>query len=182
MLINWDNIYDSVGAKEFIYFISSPAIQDSLFPVKIVFYFFSLFFFGAVIYFYVNSSYIQYQFLQDTSEFLFHEAYGLKKVNKSWKRIKKRVEFGSESELKLAVIEADDFLYETLEDAGYFGDTFEELITNTAKKISLDTAAVLQAHAMRNSIVYEPDYVVDREVVKKVLSVYEDTIKNISIS
>src|SRR3989344_3110450 len=109
-MLTWDQLYNYLGVQEFIYFISSPSIQETLFPVKIVFIFFTAVFFCAVIWLYVNSSYIQYQFLQDTAEFFSQDAYGLGKINKSWKKIKKRLESDAESELKLAVIEADDFL------------------------------------------------------------------------
>ncbi|MFI5205914.1 MAG: hypothetical protein ACHQVK_03155, partial [Candidatus Paceibacterales bacterium] len=107
MLINWDQIYNYLGVKDFVYFISSPSIQDALFPIKIVFIFFTAFFFCAVIWFYVNSSYIQYKFLQDTTEFLSKETYGLRKVTKNWRKIKKRAESGTDSDIKLAIIEAD---------------------------------------------------------------------------
>ena len=180
--MNWEQIYDYLGIKDFIYFISSPSIQDMLFSIKIVFIFFTIFFFCAVIWFYVNSSYIQYMFLQDVTEFFSHETYGLRRINKSWKKIKKRIETGSEQELKLAVIEADDFLYQTLEEMGYDGATFEELVDNAKKKILDYAPEVLQAHAVRNSIVYETDYVLDMETAKKILAVYESTIKNITVT
>lgn len=181
-MITWDQIYNYLGVKEFIYFISSSSIQDTLFPIKIVFIFFTVFFFCAVIWFYVNSSYIQYKFLQDTTEFLSRETYGLRKVTKSWKKIKKRIDEGSDSELKLAIIEADDFLYQTLEDAGYDGATFDELVANASQKILSGKEAILQAHALRNTIVYEPDYNIDSQEAKKALSVYETVIKNVAIS
>ena len=179
---SWDAIYDFFGIKDFIYFISSPTIQDTLFPVKIVFIFFTAFFFCAVIWFYVNSSYIQYKFLQDATEFLSHESYGLRKVTKTWKKIKKRVESGSESELKLAIIEADDFLYETLQDMDYMGSTFEEMVEAAAKKNLPNVEDILQAHETRNAIVYESDYKLDAEKAKKMLAIYESAIKNVAIS
>jgi hypothetical protein len=182
MLINWDSIYNYFGIKDFIYFISSPSIQDTLFPLKVVFIFFTAFFFCAVIWFYVNSSYIQYKFLQDVTEFLSKETYGLRKVTKSWKKIKKRVESGSESELKLAIIEADDFLYENLQDMGYVGDSFEEIIDNASKKVLPNYQEVLDAHAIRNAIVYQPDYTLDTENAKRILSIYENTIKNLALA
>ncbi len=180
-MIIWDQIYNYFGIRDFIYFISSPIIQDALFPIKIVFIFFTVFFFCAVMYFYINSSYIQYQFLQDVIEFFSKETYGLRKVTKSWKKIKKRMEMGSESELKLATIEADDFLYQILQDMGYQGETFEESIQDASKKILFNLQDILEAHTIRNSIVYEPDYKLDLEKAKKILSIYENTIKNIAI-
>ncbi len=176
----WENLYDFFGIKEFIYFISSPTIQDTLFPVKIVFIFFTAFFFCMVIWLYVNSSYVQQQFLQDTTEFLYRESYGLRKINKNWRNIKKRVDSGTESDLKLAILEADDFLYQTLQDADFTGDTFEELIANANKKVSFNVEEILLAHNLRNSIIYNADYKIDPDQTKKMLSVYENSIKNIA--
>ncbi len=181
-IIDWDAWYDRLGIKEFIYFISSPSIQDTLFPIKIVFILFTVFFLCAVIWFYINSSYIQYKFLQDVTEFLSKESYGLRKVSKNWKKIRKRMESGSESELKLAIIEADDFLEETLQDMGYEGETFESLVREAIKKIPTRAAEILEAHQVRNSIVYEPDYAITAEKARKILSVYESVIKTISVT
>ncbi len=181
-LFHWDDVYNYFKIKDFIYFISSPSIQVTLFPMKIVFIFFTIFFFCAVIWLYINSSYIQYKFLQDVTEFLSHETYGLRKITKSWKKIKKRTESGSESELKLAVIEADDFLYETLQDMGYQGETFEKILKDAGGKILNSFDEILEAHNVRNSIVYEPNYKLEPDTAKKILSIYENTIKNVSVN
>lgn len=178
-MISWEQIYDYLGIKDFIYFISSPAIQDQLFPVKIVFILFSAFFLCAVIYFYVNSSYIKYQFLQDVVEFFSWHAYGSREMLKQWEKIKKKIDSSLESEHKLAIIEADDFLQQLLEEKGYQGDTLEELIESAGKVALPDGEGILDAHKVRNEIVYNPDYSLDTQVLKNTLSVYEKTIKNI---
>ena len=113
-MANWEKLYDLLGIKEFIYFISSPSIQDMLFPIRIICLLFAAFFLCAIIWFYVNSSYLKFQFLQDTTEFFSWHAYGLQEVNRMWKKIIKKTESGSENEYKLAIIEADDFLQNVL--------------------------------------------------------------------
>ncbi len=180
MLINWDQIYNYVGIRDFIYFISSPAIQDAVFPVKLVFIFFTAFFFCAVIWFYVNSSYIQYKFLQDTMEFFSKESYGLKKISNDLKKIKKRAESGSVPDLKLAIIEMDDFLYQKLQDLDYEGDTFEQIAQAASTRVLPNVEEVIDAHVVRNAIVYEPDFVLDPERGKQILSLYETAIKNVA--
>ena len=177
----WEKIYDFLGIKDFIYFISSPSIQEAVFPIKLVFIFFTVVFFCAVIWFYYNSTYLQYKFLQDVSEFFSKEKYGLQKVSRNWNKIKKRADSGSESDFKLAIIEADDYLYETLQDMGYQGDTFEQLLENSdSKKILSNMDEILQAHTVRNSIVYEAGYALDISTAKRILSIYENAIKNLA--
>ena len=182
MIITWEYIYDLLGIREFIYFISSPIIQDQLFGVKLVFIAFTVFFFCAIIYFYINSSYIQYQFLQDTIEFLSWQSFGLREINRRWNIITKGIKAGTESEYKLAIIEADDFLYQVLEEKGFEGDTLEELLQKTGRKIIQNFDEVVASHGVRNSIVYDISYSLDVNTAKKILSTYESAIKSISVS
>lgn len=181
-MITWESIYNLLGITDFIYFISSPDLQNMLFPVKLVFVFFTMFFLSAVIYFMVNSSYLKYKFIEDTAEFISYQAYGLRKIANRLKKIQKRAESGVESEYKLALVEADDLLNEVLEDRGFTGENFEELINNAGKVLLPNLDEILSAHEVRNSIVYNPDYKIDLDQVKKILSIYEATTKNIGAS
>ena len=56
--MNWEALYDLAHIKDFIYFISSSQIQDTLLPVKVVFVFCAVFFLVFVIYFMFNSSWL----------------------------------------------------------------------------------------------------------------------------
>lgn len=181
-MANWDKLYEILGIKDFIYFISSPTIQEMLFPVRFVALLFAGFFLCAIIWFYINSSYLKFQFLQDTAEFFSWHAYGLQEVNRQWKKIIKKTELGSENEYKLAILEADDYLQNVLDEFGYEGESFEDVIEKASQKLSLTVVDVSQAHAVRNSIVYSPNYVFDEETAKKVLSYYETAIKQIAAS
>ncbi len=92
--MTWLDFYNLLGIKDFIYFISSPDIQDMLFPVKMVFIFFTMFFLVAVVYFMMNSSWLQFKFLEDVTEFFSWQAYGLKEISRRWNRIQKRMDYG----------------------------------------------------------------------------------------
>lgn len=175
----WDAIYNFLGIKDFIYFISSAELQDKLLYPKLVFISFAMFFLAAVIYFLVNSSYLHYKFLEDVTEFLSWHAYGLREISIRWKKIQKRIESGAEADYKLAIIEADDFLNQLLDEAGFSGKSFEELLKNASKSIALNEDELVKVHNIRNSIVYQPDYKVDLEETKRILQIYEKTVKNI---
>ncbi len=178
-LEKWDYIYQVLGIKDFIYFISSPVIQDHLFGIKLVFIFFTLFFFGAVMYFYANSSYLQQHFVQDTSEFLSWQPYGLRQINRRWAKIVQKTASGNEADLKLAIIEADDVLYEVLEEMGFDGETVEEILQASRQRIP-NYEDVMYAHITRNSIVYDPNFVLDPDEARRVLAMYESAIKTLS--
>ena len=124
--MTWDELYNFFGIRDFIYYISSPQLQDMLFPVKLVFAVFAMFFLVAVIYFMINSSWLQYKFLEDVTEFFSWQAYGAREISKQWNRIKKKIESGAEADYKLAIIDADDLLAEILEERGFEGKDFED--------------------------------------------------------
>lgn len=180
--MSWEDLYNFFGIKDFIYFISSPQLQDTLFPVKLVFAFCAMFFLAFVVYFMLNSSWLQYKFLEDVTEFFSWQSYGARQASKQWEKIKKRTESGSEADYKLAIIDADDFLLEALDSRGYEGESFEEIVKKAGRFISPILNDVLKAHEIRNSIVYNPDFKLSSEQAKGVLDVYESAIKNIGMS
>lgn len=180
--MTWEYIYNFFGIKDFIYYISSSQIQDMLFPVKIVFIFCGAFFLIFVIYFMINSSWLQYKFLEDVTEFFSWQAYGQRQMSKQWGKIKKRTESGAESDYKLAIIDADDFLEEVLDNRGYDGKDFEEIINKAGRLIAPILKDVLKAHEIRNSIVYNPDYKLSAAEAKKILDTYESAAKSIGMT
>jgi len=177
-MITWETIYNTFGIRDFIYYISSPSLQDALFPLKMIFILFTIFFLCAVFWFYFNSTYVKYHFAQGAKDFFSFEPFGLREMNKRWDKIMRRTDSGLEPDYKLAIIDADDFLYQTLEDRGYQGETFEELLNNASKKIIVSMEDILEAHSIRNSIVYDPDYTLLIDRAKIILSNYEKAIKS----
>jgi len=180
--MTWETLYNLLGIKDFIYYISSPQLQDMLFPVKLVFVVFAMFFLVLVVYFMLNSSWLQYKFLEDVEEFFSWKAYGAREMSRQWNKIKKRIETGTEPDLKLAIIDADDLLAEVLDDRGYEGDDFVETIKKAGKLISPILDDVIKAHETRNSIVYNPDYKISAEQAKKTLQTYESAVNSIGLS
>lgn len=177
--MTWETLYNFLHIKDFIYFISSPQIQDLLIPVKIIFIFCAFFFLLFVIYFMVNSSWLQYKFLEDTMEFFSWQAYGQKAMAKKLGKIKKRAKTGTEADYKLAIIDADDFLFEVLEKAGYEGKDLQEIIKKAGKLVTSISSDILNAHEARNSIVYDADYKISADQAQKILDIYENAIKTI---
>jgi hypothetical protein len=180
--MSWDAVYNFFGIKDFIYYISSSQIQDMLFPVKLIFVFFAMFFLAFVIYFMINSSWLQYKFLEDVTEFFSWQAYGFREISKQWDKIKKRIESGAESDYKLAVIDAEDFLIEVLEKRGYEGKDFKESVEKAGRLLAPILNDLVQAHETRNSIVYNPDFKLSADQAKKILSAYEAAINSVGVS
>lgn len=130
----------------------------------------------------VESSWVKFKFLEDVTEFFSWQAYGLKEISKRWKKVQKKIETGIESDYKIAVIEADDFLAEMLDSKGLEGETFEEIVKKAGATLLPNLDEILEAHKTRNSIVYNPDFKLSLEQARKILSVYETTIKSLGSS
>ena len=179
--MSWLDLYNFFGIKDFIYFISAPQLQDELFPVKIVFIAFAIFFLVFVIYFMINSSWLQYKFLEDASEFFSWQAYGTREMSKRWDKIVKRTQSGTESDYKLAIIDADDLMAEVLDNRGYEGDNFQEVVAKAGKLLVQMQNDILAAHEVRNSIVYNPDFKLSADQAKKILDTYQSAINNVGM-
>lgn len=180
--MTWEALYNLLGIKDFIYYISSPQLQDMLFPVKLVFVFFAMFYLAFVIYFMLNSSWLQYKFLEDATEFFSWQAMGQKEMDKLWAKIKKRTETGTEADYKLSIIDADDLFAEVLDSRGYEGNDFKETIQKAAKLLAPIMSEILAAHEVRNSIVYNPNFKLSADQAKKILDVYETAVNSIGMS
>jgi hypothetical protein len=174
----WESAYQYLHITGVMHYVSSAQLQNEFLIIKIIFIAFTVLLFTAVLWFYINSTYIKYQFLQDTVEFLSWQPYGLRQVSRTWDRIVERTETGGESDFKMAIIEADELLFSTMEERGYKGETFEELLESVGRKISPSPEEIRQAHAIRNSIVYDVNYKLNMGTARKVLADYEKAVKN----
>jgi len=171
----------STQMQRAISYITSPELQRQLFPLKVVFIFFSVVFLGGIIYFLLVSSYITSHFWYDVVEFFAWKPYGFLKLINRWKKIKQRIERGGEPEYKLAIIEADDFLNEVLETKGYKGKNFEERIEKVEESDLPSKEDIVKAHEVRNSVVYDPDFKLDLEQAREVISKYENAIRSLGM-
>ncbi len=180
--MSWEVLYNFFGITDFIYFISSPELQDTLFPVKLIFVSFAMFFLAFVVYFMLNSTWLQYKFLEDVEEFFSWKAYGTREITRQWGRIKKRAESGLQADYKLAIIDAEDLFNETMEDAGYEGKNFEETVEKSGKLLEAMRRDLIQAHEVRNSIVYDPDYKLSDDQAKQILNIFETAINAVGLA
>lgn len=177
--LSWDAVYDFFGVKEFMHFIMNPELQATLFPAKVVFIFFTLFFLYYVVYFYIKSSYLYYNYFQGSEELMLIQNTKVLDASARWEKIIKKTQSGQEKDYKFAIIEADDFLQQLLDSKGFKDDDFGNLI-DLAKKIIPNVDGILMAHDTRNKIVYDANYKLDEEESRIVLGHFEKAIKSIS--
>lgn len=95
-----------------------------------------------------------------------------KRTIKAWLQIQKRIQTGDESNLKLAVIEADKILDEILKRSGFAGETMSDRLKNLTPAQLSNLEQVWGAHKLRNRIVHEPDFEVSRAEAELAVSIY----------
>lgn len=104
-----------------------------------------------------------------------------KKFDKKWQKILKRLKKGDESNLKLAVVEADKLFDNLLLRMGYNGkDMNERLNLMTSAQLS-NLEEIQQAHKIRDRVVEEKYYGLSAEETEKAISAYEKAFKELMV-
>jgi len=168
-----------INIPNLISYLTSVEFQIILGQLKIIFIVFSLFLLLVIIFFLFKSSYLKFLILQDLVEFFTYRPYGIRRIVRQWEKIIRRLELGSESEYKMAIIEADSLLRDILKRMGYSGETLGELLKNLTKATIPNLDSLLEAHQIRNNIIHDPDYRLTLEEVKRTLAIYEETFRNL---
>jgi len=150
-----------------------------LLTLKIIAAVFSAAFLAVIIILIHRTSWLKIRYVLDAIEFFTARPYGTKKIEKVWAKISARLEGHSDSEYKLAIIEADSLLNEILERINYKGETLGERL----QKLTADTLPsieeVWEAHKIRNNIVHDPDYKVTLDEAKKAITIYGKALQDL---
>lgn len=100
------------------------------------------------------------------------------KMQKRWEKVKTRLKSPSESQYKVAIIEADSIAEEILAGIGYKGANMSEKLEQVGQAHLDDHLESLKgAHEIRNRIVHEADFEVDQRMATAVIGVYENFLK-----
>jgi uncharacterized protein YutE (UPF0331/DUF86 family) len=165
--------------NQIISFILNPTFSGWLLFFKTLFIFFSLLFLGFIIFALFKTTWLKRLIIWDLQEFLTYRPFGVSKVERKWQKIKKRLETETESEAKLAIIEADSMLDGILDRMGFGGRTLGERLDKLTAVSLPNIEEVKQAHKIRNNIVHDPTYKLDLEEAKKVISAYEKALTDL---
>lgn len=164
-----------------ISFLLAAKIQNILLPLKIIFLLFSLFFLAFIVFALFKTSWLRFALLGDLSQFFTHRPYGVKRLTKTWLKVAARLAGASESEYKLAVIEADNLLDDTLKRMGFTGESLEQKLKQLTAATLPNVEQVLEAHQIRNSVIHDPDYRLTLDQAKKALAIYEDAFRDLEV-
>lgn len=169
---------DNLGEK-IISFIFSPNFWGLFLLVKIGFIVTGLVLLSVVVFFLLKTKFLNYLFVYDIFELLTFRPFGVKKIEKDWNKIMARLDTGLESEYKLAVIEADSMMDETLKRMGYAGDALGERLKKLTVATLTNITELEEAHKTRNNIIHDPDYKLSLDEARKALSIYEKSFRDL---
>ena len=96
-----------------------------------------------------------------------------------WDEILQHIGSTREGEWKFAVIEADKLVDDTLRSAGYPGDTLGERLMNIESGQIQTLDGLWDAHKTRNRLVHDTNYFLRYSVAKRVIQLYEETLKEL---
>ena len=100
-------------------------------------------------------------------------------MSKEWKAVLKKLEAGDESNLKLAVIEADKILDNILKKINYPGDNMGERLKHVTPAQIANIEAVWQAHKIRNNIVHDPDFRLTRADAENAVKIFQRALEDL---
>ena len=139
----------------------------------------ALFFLLAIVIILLRTDWLKHLFLQTLVEFFTFHPYGYRKITKKWAKIIRRLDTGSESEFKLAVIEANDMLDTKLKTLGYEGKNLEERLKKISPVVLPNFEEIKKAIEIRNNIVRNPDYILSLDEARKTLAIYEQALRDL---
>lgn len=98
--------------------------------------------------------------------------------NPKWATVLMRLDSDSETEWRLAILEADNMLGDLLASRNIPGSTLGERLTNANAKTFKTLQGAWDAHKVRNSIAHEgSDFSLTAREAKRVIGLFEETFK-----
>jgi len=102
-----------------------------------------------------------------------------RRMSREWSAVLKKLESGEESNLKLAIIEADKILDNILKKSGYKGDNMGERLKQITSAQIANIDAIWQAHKIRNNIVHDPDFRLTRQDAENAVKIYQRALEDL---
>lgn len=160
-------------------FVANPPFGGGLLVLRIAFISFSSMLFAGIIFCLTRSRWLQYLFFQDAAEFLTYRPFGVKKIVKRWSKIMARLDTGLESEYKLALIEADTMMDDSLRRMGYAGDMLGERLDKLTVATLSNIEDIKRAHRVRNTVMHDPSYTLSLDEVRELLGIFEQAFRDL---
>jgi hypothetical protein len=166
-------------ANEIISFLLHPKFTGWLLVFKYLFIFFGFFFLGYTIWAMFKTSFLKRAIWIDLKEFFTYKPFYAKIFAPKWKKIEKRLEGEVEADFKLAVIEADELLNKVMDEIGYKGRDLAEKLEKVTEEMISNLRELKEARKVRDDIIEDPTYRLTKEEARKILKVYEKSLRDL---
>ena len=93
---------------------------------------------------------------------------------KKWQKITDRIDQNNSSQYKVAILEADKIVDDVIKGMGYKGENMIERLDQSGASHIENAEELKKAHQVRNKIIHEADYQIDRNTAKKIVEIYEN--------
>ncbi len=160
-------------------FIFNPTSIGWVLAIKIIFIIVFLFLAGFIIFVLVKTTWLKRLFIWDLQEFFTRRPFGVLKVGKGWEGIEVRLGTQMESEWKLALIEADKMLDDTLNRMGFGGQSLGERLERLTTATLPNLEEIKTAHKVRNNIIHDPTYKLILDEAKKIILIYKKALTDL---
>jgi hypothetical protein len=140
----------------------------------------ALIFFAAVIYFGIETGYFSLR-AERFRHIILQSNISKKEAQESWHKIEEHFYRGGESDLKVAILEADKLLNDALREAGIAGVQLGDRLKKATAEQVPNLNELWQAHKLRNQIAHEPNFKLKRDLAERALGIYETALKNLGI-
>ncbi len=159
----------------------SPGFASFWSTVRAIFLGVSAILLGLIIFLLSVNSYTEYRFGERYFEMGKMKPKFNINIRNSWKEVTEQASSGDDSERRLAVIEADDITNDVFNKLGYEGDTLYDKLAILNKDIVLNIEELKEAYKKKKSIAHNPNIEVSKEEAKKIVSIYEETLRDLEI-
>ena len=136
--------------------------------------------FAGVIYFVIETGYFTLR-VERFRHIVLRSDISKKHAQESWHNIQEHFYRGGESDLKVAILEADKLLNDALREAGVMGVQLGDRLKKADAGQIPNLQELWQAHKLRNQIAHEPNFKLKRDLAERALGIYETALKNLGI-
>jgi hypothetical protein len=104
-----------------------------------------------------------------------------KRSLKAWRSIQRHYFAGSDNDLKVALVEADNLLDEALRVGGVRGENLGDRLKSLTEAQLPNIDRIWEAHKLRNRLVHETDFRLTRDTAERALAVYRDAFRELGL-
>jgi hypothetical protein len=102
-------------------------------------------------------------------------------MKNKWLKIRSRLESPEASQWKAAILEADALIDKVLASMGYAGKNLTERLEKIKPVQLPDYEGLKKAHQIRNKIVQDKEFFVEKEKAEEILEIYAGILRNLEI-